>query len=89
MSNTPIGGDYIKAAGKAGRMDARLMAIVAEGERGRVYMPPTESMEAVARQAMPEWKPDIEFFPEALGFRVANYGMNKWSDLFTPASSWP
>ena len=31
-------GDYIKAEGKAGRMGARLMAIVAEGARGRVYL---------------------------------------------------
>ena len=64
-------------------MGARLMAIVAEGERGRVYLPPTEAMEAVARQAEPEWKPDVEFFQQALGFRVGNYGMTKWSDLFT------
>ena len=62
MSGTPIAGDYIKAEGKAGRMGARLMAIVAEGERGRVYLPPTEAMEAVAREAKPEWKPDVEFF---------------------------
>ena len=31
MSSAPIAGDYIKAEGKAGRMGARLMAIVAEG----------------------------------------------------------
>ena len=41
MSGTPMRGDYIKAEGKAGRMGARLMAIVAEGERGRVYLAPT------------------------------------------------
>jgi len=41
-------------------------------------------MEAIARQAKPEWKPDVEFFQKALGFRVGNYGMTKWSDLFTP-----
>ena len=34
MSGTPIAGDYIKAEGKAGRMGARLMAIVAEGDAG-------------------------------------------------------
>ena len=76
--------DYVQAEGKAGRMSARLMAIVAEGGRGRVYLPPTEEMEGVARQATPEWKPDVEFFQQALGFRVGNYGMAKWSDLFTP-----
>ena len=41
MSGTPISGDYIKAEGKAGRMGARLMAIVAEGERGGSILPPT------------------------------------------------
>jgi putative DNA methylase len=36
-----------------------------------------------ARQAKPEWKPDVEFFQQALGFRIGNYGMKAWSDLFT------
>ena len=83
MSGTPIASDYIMAEGKGGRIGARMMAIVAEGERGRVYLPPTEAMEAVAHQAKPEWQPDVEFFQQALGFRVGNYGMTKWSDLFT------
>jgi putative DNA methylase len=51
LSQTPIGGDYIKAEGKAGRMDARLMAVVAEGVRGRVYLAPTEVHEAIAQEA--------------------------------------
>ena len=84
MSDAPIPGDYIKAEGRSGRMGARLMAIVAEGDRSRVYLPPTPEHEAAARKAAPEWKPDVEFFQQALGFRVGNYGMTKWSDLFTP-----
>ncbi len=84
MSGAPIDGDYIKAEGKAGRMGARLMAIVADGDRGRVYLPPTAEHEAVATTATPEWKPEVEFFQQALGFRVGNYGMTKWSDLFSP-----
>ena len=84
LSGAPISGDYIKAEGKAGRMGARMMAIVAEGESGRIYLPPTKEMEEIARTAKPEWKPDVEFFQQALGFRVGNYGMTKWSDLFIP-----
>lgn len=83
MSNTPISGDYIKADGKAGRMGARLMAIVVEGNRERVYLSPTEEQEAAALNSKPGWKPDVHFFQQALGFRVGNYGMTKWSDLFT------
>jgi putative DNA methylase len=83
MSGTPITGDYIRAEGKAGRLGERLMAIVAEGEHGRVSLQPTEEMEATARQAKPQWSPDVEFLQQALGFRVGNHGMTKWSDLFT------
>src|SRR5579884_3886729 len=36
MSGSPIAGDYIKSEGMAGRLGAKLMAIVAEGVRGRV-----------------------------------------------------
>ena len=38
LSKTPIDPTFIKAEGVAGRMGARLMAIVAEGVRGRVYL---------------------------------------------------
>ena len=37
----------------------------------------------LAREAKPDWKPDVEFFQQALGFRIGNYGMERWSDLFT------
>jgi putative DNA methylase len=83
MSKTPMAGDYIKGEGKAGRMGARLMAIVAEGDRGRVYLPPTPEHEAAAKKAKPEWRPDVEFFQKALGFRVGNYGMSQWSEVFS------
>ena len=48
MSGSPIAGDYIRSEGSAGRLGSRLMAIVAEGDRARVYLPPAPEMEAVA-----------------------------------------
>src|SRR6218665_66965 len=53
LSDAPVGGDYIKAEGQAGRMSARLMAIVAEGVRGRIYLAPPSEHEDTARQAQP------------------------------------
>ena len=38
MSSVPLTYEHIRAEGKAGRMGARLMTIVAEGDRGRVYL---------------------------------------------------
>jgi putative DNA methylase len=84
MSGTPISGDYIKAEGQAGRMGARLMAIVAEGERGRVCLAPTAAMEAIAHKAEPEWKPDVEISGTTQYLGVKPYSMNQFSDLFTP-----
>ena len=84
MSGSPVAGDYIMAEGQGGRIGARLMAIVAQGDRRRVYLPPLAEQEHAARRAIPEWRPDVEFFQQALGFRVGNYGMTKWGDLFTP-----
>ena len=83
MSGTPIAGDFIKAEGRAGRMGARLMAMVAEGERGRVYLAPTEAMEAVARGANPMWKPDVVISGSTQYLGVKPYGMEQFSQLFT------
>ena len=59
MSGTPIAPDYIREEGKAGRMGAQLMAIVVEGDRGRVYLAPNPEHEAAARKANPEWNPEV------------------------------
>lgn len=83
MSGIPIPYDYIRSEGHAGRMSARLMAIVAEGKRGRVYLAPTEQMEAVALEEKPLWKPDCEMPKKHRNFQPPAYGMNNLSDLFT------
>ena len=84
MSGTPMPFNYLRPEAKSGRMGARLMAIVAEGDRGRVYLTPTSDHEAIAEAAQPKWTPDTNLPERALGFRVQEYGMNKWRDLFTP-----
>jgi putative DNA methylase len=84
MSTTPISGDYIKAEGSAGRMGARLMAIVAEGNRGRVYLAPTPEMEAIALTAQPSWKPETPLPDDPRNFWTPAYGLITYGDLFTP-----
>ena len=84
MSGTPIACDYIYGEGKAGRMGARLMAIVAEGERGRVYLAPTPEMEAIALTAQPEWKPEVAMPENPRWFSPPLYGLTTYGDLFTP-----
>lgn len=83
LSGVPIEAGYIREQAKEGRMGSRLLAVVADGGRSRIYLDPTDEQQAIATQARPEWKPDVKFFEKALGFRIGNYGMTCWSDVFT------
>jgi putative DNA methylase len=83
LSGTPISGDYIKTEGQAGRIGSRLMAIVAEGDRERVYLPPTTQMEEIAREAIPTWKPDVVISGSTQYLGVKPYGIEQFWQLFT------
>ena len=83
MSGTPINGDYIKAEGKAGRMGIRLMAIVAQSDRGRIYLSPTPEHEEIAVLAKPTWVPENELVGKCRD-QLPLYGMGTFAELFTP-----
>ena len=83
MSKLPIAGDYIKAEGKAGRMSAKLMATVAEGDRGRVYLAPTPEHESIVHGAEPTWMPDVEISPDRRSMFTPLYGLTHFKHLFT------
>lgn len=87
MSQTSVEPPYIKSEAMAGRIKPRLMAIVAEGTRGRVYLSPCQDHEEIARSAI--------VGNEALSIHVplANdprnlwclqYGLDHFDKLFTP-----
>ncbi len=84
MSMAPIEPKHIYSEANAGRMGAKLMAIVAEGARGRVYLAPTVVQEEVAHQAEPTWKPEAAMPENPRWFSPPLYGLKKYGDLFTP-----
>ena len=85
MSDTAITAGYIRSEAQAGRMGSRLMAVVAEGDRGRVYLTPLASHEAIPRTAQPAWKPDLIVPTPCHDVdRLPMYGMPTWGDAFTP-----
>jgi putative DNA methylase len=83
MSGVPMASEYIKAEGKQGLLGSRLMAIVAEGDRERVYLAPTTEHETKAAQATPEWSPEVSISGSTQYLGVKPYGMEKFSQLFT------
>ncbi|EMW2233455.1 DUF1156 domain-containing protein [Enterobacter hormaechei] len=84
MSGSPVDYKYIRSEGSAGRIEQRLMAIVAEGKKGRVYLSPSESQLMTALQAQPEWSPEMSLPNNPRDFKTPNYGLDKFGDLFTP-----
>ncbi len=83
ISGVPLDGKHIKGEGMAGRMDAKLMAIVVEGKGGRVYLSPTQKIEDIARKASPTWGPKTKIPHDKRSMFTPLYGLSKFADLFT------
>ena len=83
VCDTPVPFDHVRSEGRAGRMDARLMAIVAEGQRGRIYLAPSDEHERIAASAEPVSAPEEELPHNPRDFKTPNYGMRRFRDLFT------
>ena len=83
MSGVPVTYDHIRAHGQQGGLGARLMAIVAQGDRGRIYLAPTPRHEASARDLVATWQPDMPLPNNPRDFKTPNYGLPTFADLFT------
>lgn len=80
---TPMSLEYVREQGRAGKMGQQLIAVVAEGERGRLYLSPTDEHRAAAAVDRPSDVPEGEIFDWPGRLNVVRYGMTEWGDLFT------
>lgn len=78
----PIGLSYIRQAGQDGAMGEKLMAVVAEGVRGRIYLAPDGAQIAAAKCERPIDVPSIGLSGKAQ-VNIHLYGLTETSDLFT------
>jgi len=78
---------YVRAEGRAGRIGADLMAVVAAGSRRREYLSPTEGHKTAAGRDLPDSVPVGSLPPHGLQpanpQTIRSYGFDDWSDLFT------
>lgn len=79
----PIDFKYIRSEGREHRMGERLMAIVAEGKRGRIYCAPSIEQAAIANVSKPDDYPDADIASNPRDFKTPNYGLATFSQLFT------
>lgn len=74
---------HIKDEGVAGNMSAQLMAVVAEGQRSRVYLSPDEEQASTADQAEPTWRPEQPLADDKRAIWCPLYGLDTFDKLFT------
>ena len=74
---------YIRNAGKNGQMNSKLIAVVAEGSHGRVYLSANSEQLHAAIVVRPEDYPDAKLPKNPRDFKTPNYGLTTFADLFT------
>lgn len=86
--SSPVPLTYVRAEGRAGRLGSELMAVVAEGQRQRLYLAATDTHRKAASIARPDSTPAGSLPPHGLSpanpQTIRIYGFNEWVDLFTP-----
>jgi putative DNA methylase len=80
---SPVAFPHIREEGKAGRMGAQMMAIVAEGNGGRVYLSPDKAHIKTANVSKPDDYPD-GVLQGKVAVSVPLYGFTTFASLFTP-----
>lgn len=83
VCNSPVPFDYIRVEGKAKRIEEKLMAIVVEGAKEKIYLPPSKEHEEFIEDITPNDFPTTKLPSSFLNLGVRNYGMNTFADLFT------
>jgi putative DNA methylase len=86
LSGAPITAKYIREQAQKGEMRSVILCGIFQGDREKVFIPSSliqYPKDDVEKDLEGSWIPDLEFFPKALGFRIGNYGLNNWSDVFT------
>lgn len=78
----PIGFPHIRQAGKDHALGSRLMAVVAEGKHGRLYIAPDGVHVDTANVEKPADYPSGKLFGKAQ-VNIGLYGLSETSDLFT------
>lgn len=74
---------YIRNEGREGRMGAKLVAVVAEGSHGRVYLSASLEQAHAAMVERPDDYPDAILPKNPRDFKTPNYGLTTFADLFT------
>ena len=81
--HSAISMDYIKNEGNHGLMGAQVCAVVVEGRRNRIYLPPNDAIVESARIERPTRVPLQRLPNDPRNFWTVAYGLDTFDKLFT------
>ncbi|WP_040544645.1 DUF1156 domain-containing protein [Salipiger bermudensis] len=82
LSGTPISYDYIRDVGRSSGFSEALMAVVAEGSKGRAFISPPVGHEKIVHTIDPAWRPEVRLPDNPRNFNTPAYGLTTIGDLF-------
>lgn len=83
LCQAPVPLSYVRQEGVGNRMGSQLMAIVAQGDRQRYYLPPDRRHADAAEICRPDDIPEEEIGEDPRNLWCVKYGLTKFGDLFT------
>lgn len=83
LTGTTMPFSYVREQGQTSGLGTRLMAIVAESRKGRIFLSPTPEQAALAGQAEPAWEPAGDLPNNPRNFNTPIYGLSTFATLFT------
>ena len=81
--NNAVPLSYVREQGRAGNMGEQMTAIIAEGNRRRIYVSPTDEHIKTALETESAWRPSGSLPEQARSISVQIYGFTRWHQLFT------
>lgn len=73
---------YVREQGKSGKLSEIMAAVVAEGDRRKLYLSPTKEHIQTALSAKPKWRPE-QAIKNTQKISSLGYGTTHWHQLFT------
>ena len=81
--NSVVPVSYVREQARAGNMGQQMTAIIAEGDRKRLFISPAVEHTKVAFEGNPAWRPSGNLPSRARSISVQVYGFTQWHQLFT------
>lgn len=82
ITGTPITPSYIKTEGMAGRIGSKLLAVIVEEGRSKIYIPSDDYSDLAIKKIKSDWEPAFSMSTNTRHMTPVLYGLDSFEKLF-------